>query len=96
MTKAELIAKLADAHPRITRSDAERVVNTMISRMSAALAAGGRVELRDFGVFSLHDRAARRGRNPRTGEDIEVPAKVVPFFKSGKGLRDRMLRPKQT
>ncbi|MNU73554.1 Integration host factor subunit beta [compost metagenome] len=68
----------------------ERVVNVILGQMTEALSDGGRVELRGFGAFSVRSRPARVGRNPRTGETVEVPAKAVPFFKSGKELRERL------
>ena len=90
MIKSELIAKLAAENPHLTRADVERVVNTMLESMTSALEQGGRVELRGFGAFSVRGRPARSGRNPRTGETVEVEAKAVPFFKSGKELRARL------
>ena len=90
MIKSELIAKLAAENPHLTRTDVERVVNTMLESMTNALERGGRVELRGFGAFSVRGRPARSGRNPRTGEAVEVEAKAVPFFKSGKELRERL------
>ncbi|MDP8916208.1 MAG: integration host factor subunit beta [Pseudomonadota bacterium] len=90
MIKSELIAKLAAENPHLTRADVERVVNTVLETMTAALEGGGRVELRGFGAFSVRGRPARSGRNPRTGEAVEVRAKAVPFFKSGKELRERL------
>ncbi|MNN74007.1 Integration host factor subunit beta [compost metagenome] len=68
----------------------ERVVNVILGQMTEALSDGGRVELRGFGAFSVRSRPARVGRNPRTGDTVEVPAKAVPFFKSGKELRERL------
>jgi integration host factor subunit beta len=68
----------------------ERVVNTVLDSMTGALEGGGRVELRGFGAFSVRERPARAGRNPRTGETVDVAAKAVPFFKSGKELRQRL------
>ena len=90
MIKSELIAKLAAENPHLTRADVERVVNTVLETMTEALEQGGRVELRGFGAFSVRGRPARSGRNPRTGEAVEVRAKAVPFFKSGKELRERL------
>ena len=90
MIKSELIAKLAAENPHLTRTDVERVVNTLLESMTTALERGGRVELRGFGAFSVRGRPARTGRNPRTGEAVEVEAKAVPFFKSGKELRERL------
>ena len=90
MIKSELITKLASENPHLTRTDVERVVNTMLESMTEAMERGGRVELRGFGAFSVRGRPARSGRNPRTGETVEVEAKAVPFFKSGKELRERL------
>jgi integration host factor subunit beta len=90
MIKSELIAKLAAEHPHLTHRDVERVVNVVLDGMVAALERGGRVELRGFGAFSVRSRPARSGRNPRTGAAVSVPAKHVPFFKSGKELRERL------
>lgn len=90
MIKSELIAKLAAEHPHLSQKDVERAVAAVLDGMTDALASGGRVELRGFGAFSVRDRPARTGRNPRTGEPVEVEAKRVPFFKSGKELRERL------
>ena len=90
MIKSELIAKLAEENPHLTQKDVERVVSVVFDRMIQALEDGGRVELRGFGAFSVRSRPARAGRNPRTGEAVEVRAKHVPFFKSGKELRARL------
>ncbi len=90
MTKSELIQRLAERNPQLLRSDVERIVNTVFDEVSNALARGGRVELRGFGAFSIKQRDARQGRNPRTGESVKVGQKFVPFFKTGKQLRDRL------
>jgi len=90
MIKSELIARLAAENPHLTHRDVERVVNVVLDGMVGALSDGGRVELRGFGAFSVRSRPARAGRNPRTGEAVSVPAKSVPFFKSGKELRERL------
>jgi integration host factor subunit beta len=90
MIKSELIARLAAENPHLTHRDVERVVNVVLDGMVGALSDGGRVELRGFGAFSVRSRPARAGRNPRTGEAVSVPAKHVPFFKSGKELRERL------
>ncbi len=90
MIKSELIAKLAAENPHLTSRDVERVVHLVLDSMVQALETGGRVELRGFGAFSVRSRPARAGRNPRTGEAVDVPAKAVPFFKSGKELRERL------
>lgn len=90
MTKSELVAELASAHPHLAAQDIERIVNIIFRRIVDTLAAGGRVELRGFGAFTVRAREARQGRNPRTGEAVMVPAKRVPFFKAGKELREKI------
>lgn len=90
MIKSELIAKLAAENPHLTQRDVERVVGVILERVINALEEGGRVELRGFGAFSVRSRPARAGRNPRTGDPVDVRAKHVPFFKSGKELRARL------
>lgn len=90
MIKSELIQQIADANPHLYQRDVERIVSTVFEEISAALARGDRVELRGFGAFSVKAREARLGRNPRTGETVPVPEKAVPFFKTGKDLRERM------
>ena len=90
MTKSELVDMIADAHGQITRREAEIVVNTIFSAISDALAEGERVELRGFGSFSTKTRNPRIGRNPKTGDAVAVPAKVVPHFKPGKELRAKV------
>lgn len=88
MTKSELIQRLADSHPHLYHRDVERIVSTVFEEISAALERGDRVELRGFGTFSVKQRDARVGRNPRTGATVNVAPKTVPFFKTGKQLRD--------
>ncbi len=90
MTKSELIARLADSNPHLYQRDVERIVTTIFDEIAAALARGDRVELRGFGAFSVKRRDARMGRNPRTGDSVDVPAKYIPFFKTGKQLRERL------
>ncbi|MBI1308418.1 MAG: integration host factor subunit beta [Proteobacteria bacterium] len=90
MTKSELIQKLSASHPDLHANDLEKLVNTIFEEVTTTLVEGGRVELRGFGAFSVRERAARRGRNPRTGVAVSVPAKRVPFFKCGKELRLRV------
>jgi len=90
MIKSELIARLASENPHLTQRDVERVVTVILDCMTDALEKGGRVELRGFGAFSVRARPARAGRNPRTGDTVSVKAKRVPFFKSGKELRERL------
>ena len=90
MTKSELIAKLANENPHLFQRDVERIVTTIFDEISNALAQGDRVELRGFGAFSIKERGSRIGRNPRTGESVEVGEKFIPFFKTGKQLRERL------
>ena len=92
MTKSELILRLAERNPHLYQRDVERIVSTMFDEISAALARGDRVELRGFGAFSVKNRDARTGRNPRTGETVYGAKKSVPFFKVGKDLRERLNR----
>ena len=88
MTKSELIAFLAEQNPHLYQRDVERIVTTIFDEIGSALARGDRVELRGFGAFSVKKRDARVGRNPRTGAAVRVAAKRVPYFKTGKQLRD--------
>jgi integration host factor subunit beta len=90
MTKSELIARLAQAHPHLYQRDVERIVSTIFEEVTNALARGDRVELRGFGAFSVKARGARTGRNPRTGTSVKVAEKFVPYFKTGKQLRDKL------
>ena len=90
MTKSELIARLAAQNPSLYHRDIERLVNTIFDTITEALVVGDRVELRGFGAFSLREREGRIGRNPRTGEAVSVNAKRMPFFKMGKGMRERL------
>ncbi len=90
MTKSELIQRIAERNPHLYHRDVERIVTTIFDEITAALATGNRVELRGFGAFSVKEREARLGRNPRTGEAVEVSSKSVPFFKTGKQLRERL------
>lgn len=90
MIRSELIQKIADENPHLIQRDVEKIVGTVFEEVIAAMARGDRVELRGFGAFSVKQRDARQGRNPRTGETVDVPAKAVPFFKSGKELRERL------
>jgi integration host factor subunit beta len=86
MLRSELIERVAELHPHLRYSDVERVVETIFTSIGDALTRGDRVEIRGFGTFSLKHRKARTGRNPRTGTTVEVPRKVIPFFKTGKYL----------
>lgn len=90
MTKSELIQKLAERNPHLFLRDIEKIVDTVFNEISDALADGNRVELRGFGAFSVKHRQARTGRNPRTGETVNVEAKRLPFFKTGKALREKL------
>ena len=90
MTKSELIDKLAEHQQHLAHVDVELSVKSMLEQMSAALAGGDRIEIRGFGSFSLHYRAPRMGRNPKTGEAVALPGKHVPHFKTGKALRERV------
>ncbi|MEM6760773.1 MAG: integration host factor subunit beta [Pseudomonadota bacterium] len=90
MIRSELIQKIADENPHLYQRDVERIVNTIFDEVTAAMSRGDRVELRGFGAFSVKKRDARVGRNPRTGETVQVEEKHVPFFKTGKLLRDRL------
>ncbi len=90
MTKSELILRLAERSSDLTHRDVERIVSTVFDEITAALARGDRVELRGFGAFSVKKRRARIGRNPRTGQSVHVAEKYVPFFKTGKQLRERL------
>lgn len=90
MIRSELIQKIADENPHLFQRDVERIVNTIFEEIIEAMARGDRVELRGFGAFSVKKRDARLGRNPRTGDAVPVEEKHVPFFKTGKLLRDRL------
>ena len=90
MIRSELIQIIADENPHLYQRDVERIVNTVFDEIVEAMSRGDRVELRGFGAFSVKNRDARVGRNPRTGEAVDVEAKSVPFFKTGKLLRDRL------
>lgn len=90
MIKSELINKIAEENPHLYHRDVERIVSKIFEEITAALSRGDRVELRGFGAFSVKERPARTGRNPRTGETVEVDAKKVPYFKTGKFLRERL------
>lgn len=90
MIRSELIQKLADENPHLFQRDVERIVNTIFDEITDTMARGNRVELRGFGAFSVKKRDSRIGRNPRTGDSVAVAEKHVPFFKTGKLLRDRL------
>ncbi len=90
MTKSELIERITEKQPHLQIKDVEYAVKLIIDEMTDALSDGERVEIRGFGSFSLHYRAAREGRNPKTGEKVELTGKFVPHFKPGKELRERV------
>ena len=90
MIKSELVQRIAEHNPHLYQRDVENIVNAILDEIVAALARGDRVELRGFGAFSIKHRDARTGRNPRTGDTVEVSRKVIPFFKTGKQLRERL------
>ena len=90
MIKSELIQRIADRNPHLYLRDVEKIVNAILDEITHALTRGDRVELRGFGAFSVKKRNARQGRNPRTGAKVEVDEKVVPFFKTGKEMRERL------
>jgi integration host factor subunit beta len=90
LIKSELVQKIADNNPHLFQRDVENIVNAILDEITQALASGNRVELRGFGAFSVKNRPARIGRNPRTGEKVNVEEKWVPFFKTGKELRERL------
>jgi integration host factor subunit beta len=95
MIKSELVLKIAESNPHLYQRDVENIVNAILDEISFAMARGDRVELRGFGAFSVKARPARVGRNPRTGAQVSVDEKVVPFFKTGKDMRARLNRAHQ-
>jgi len=90
MIRSELLQALAKENPELRAEDIERALDTFFDEIAESLACGGRVELRGFGAFSTRNRDGRQGRNPRTGETVEVPEKRVPYFKPGKEMRLRL------
>ena len=90
MIKSELVQIISNRNPHLYQRDVENIVNAVLEEITETLAAGNRVELRGFGAFSVKNRPAREGRNPRTGETVMVEEKWVPFFKTGKELRNRL------
>lgn len=90
MIKSELVQIIADRNPHLYQRDVENIVNAVLDEITDTLATGNRVELRGFGAFSVKNRPAREGRNPRTGDMVHVEEKWVPFFKTGKELRERL------
>jgi integration host factor subunit beta len=90
MIKSQLVESIASSNPHLFQRDVENIVNAIFDEITDALAHGNRVELRGFGAFTVKNRAARTGRNPRTGDSVKVEEKWVPFFKAGKELRQRL------
>ena len=90
MTKSELIDKVAEANAALTRKESEAIVNIIFDAMGDALRCGEKVEIRGFGSFTVRERDAREARNPKSGEIVKIPSKRVPFFKTGKELRERV------
>ena len=90
MTKSVLIERIASVQPQLSAKDVELAVKLMLEQMAEVLAEGDRIEIRGFGSFSLHYRPPRLGRNPKTGESVELSGKYVPHFKPGKDLKDRV------
>ena len=90
MIKSELVQRLTEKNPHLYQRDVEKIVNAILDEVTSALAGGNRVELRGFGAFSVKRREARLGRNPRTGAHVDVNEKMVPFFKTGKEMRERL------
>ena len=93
MIKSELVQRIVEQNPHLYQRDVEKIVNSILGEIVIALARGDRVEMRGFGVFSVKHRPARVGRNPRTGNQVAVDRKAVPFFKAGKEMRQRLNRP---
>lgn len=90
MIKSELVQQISEQNPHLYQRDVENIVNAILDEITEALMRGDRVELRGFGAFSVKNRPARTGRNPRTGQKVEVEEKFVPFFKTGKEMRVRL------
>ena len=90
MTKSELIAKIAEKYPMLYNSDIEKIVNTVFNTIITSIVSGDRVELRGFATFGLKKLNARKSRNPRTGDSVQVDSKLVPFFRMGKELKERI------
>ncbi|MBC2857692.1 MULTISPECIES: integration host factor subunit beta [Stappia] len=90
MIKSELVQRIAEQNPHLYQRDVENIVNAILDEITDALRSGNRVELRGFGAFSVKNRPARTGRNPRTGQKVDVEEKFVPFFKTGKEMRERL------
>jgi integration host factor subunit beta len=95
MIKSELVQRVATANPHLYQRDVENIVDAIFEEITGALARGDRVELRGFGAFSTKSRPARLGRNPRTGAQVKVAEKTVPYFKTGKEMRERLNKPRR-
>jgi integration host factor subunit beta len=95
MIKSELVQRIAEANPHLYQRDVENIVDAVLDEITGALSRGDRVELRGFGAFSTKSRPARMGRNPRTGAQVRVNEKIVPYFKTGKEMRERLNRPRR-
>jgi len=93
MIKSELVGRIATQNPHLYQRDLEKVVNTILDEIAASLSRRDRVEIRGFGVFSVRNRHARTGRNPRSGASVVITQKFTPFFKAGKGMHQRLNRP---
>lgn len=91
MTKSELIEKLSEEYPSMTKKQIEFIVNGVFSSIKDTLKNGGKVEIRGFGSFKVREKSAKTGRNPKTGEKVEVPAKKVPYFKPGKEIKEQLI-----
>lgn len=91
MTKSELIEKLSEEYPNMTKRQIEYIVNGVFSSIKDTLKNGGKVEIRGFGSFKVREKSAKIGRNPKTGEKVEVPAKKVPYFKPGKEIKEQLI-----
>lgn len=91
MTKSELIEKLSEEYPKMTKKQIEFIVNGVFSSIKDTLKNGGKVEIRGFGSFKVREKSAKTGRNPKTGEKVEVPAKKVPYFKPGKEIKEQLI-----
>jgi integration host factor subunit beta len=90
MIKSDLIKKVAEENPHLYYRDVEKIINTILNEIIESLKKGNRVELRGFGAFSVKERKARQGRNPKSGLSVDIEDKIVPYFKTGKGLRQKM------
>jgi len=90
--RSELELHVAEANPHLRQGDAEKIIDTILNEIAAAMARGDRVELRGFGAFSVTRRGARTGRNPRTGAPVAIEQKLIPYFKAGKEMRERLNR----